>query len=156
MQPQEETMSSIPTPQLPLYRITLFYGPEAMTESPSQQVCIFNVKKRSWKGGAQIAVEVGDAQMASIKQRIGFDLWLKEILRVLPASEREDYESRARDLLVQEVCSLKLSLTLSTDIRQEHSRVESDRYVAEVDRLVVEHGDRIKSSILTELDIPTT
>jgi hypothetical protein len=156
MPPREETMSSIPTPQLPLYRITLFYGPEAMTEPPSQQVCIFNVKKRSWKGGAQIAVEVGDAQVASIKQRIGFDVWLKEIVRALPSTEREDSESRARDLLVQEICSLKLSLTLATDIRQENSRVESDRFVAEVDRMVVEHGDRIKTNILTELDIPAT
>jgi hypothetical protein len=146
-------MSSIPTPQLPLYRVTLFYGPEVMTERPSRLSCVFNVKKRSWKGGVQIAVEIDETQVTPLKQRMGFEGWLKERVRALPASERGEYERRAGDLLVREICSIKLSLALETDIRQENSRLETHRFIEEVDRKVSEQSDRIKSNILTELDI---
>ncbi|MGH7232986.1 MAG: hypothetical protein ACREJU_16750 [Nitrospiraceae bacterium] len=147
-------MSSIPTPQLPLYRITLFYGPEAVADDPPRLSCIFNVKKRSWKGGIQIVVELDAAQVALITQRIDFEAWLTRRLSGLPDAEREDSESRARELLIQEVCSIKLSLALDADIRRENSRLEVFRYVEEVNRAVTAQSDRIKSNIVTELDLP--
>ena len=53
-------MSSVPIPELPQYRVTLFFGPEPVKARPSRVCCVFNVKKRSWKGGVQIAVEFLD------------------------------------------------------------------------------------------------
>jgi hypothetical protein len=144
----------IPTPQLPLFRITLFYGPDTVADDPLRLSCVFNVKKRSWKGGVQIAVEIDGAQLTLIKQRINFEAWLKDQLSGLPASERAGYEGRACDLLVQEVCSIKLSLALQTDIQQENSRLEASRYAPDVDASVASQTERIKSSILTELDLP--
>jgi hypothetical protein len=83
-----------------------------------------------------------------------FDTWLKDGLRALPSAERSEYESRANDLFVQEICSIKLTLAIETDIRQENSRLESHRFVEEVSRMAVEQCNLIKSSILAELDLP--
>ena len=143
----------IPTPQLPLYRITLFYGPEAVAGDPPRLSCVFNVKKRSWKAGVQIAVEITDAQLALIRQRLRFEAWLTDRLDPLPASERNEYAGRAADLLAQEICSIKLALALDDDIRQDNSRLDALRYVEQVNEAAVEQGERIKSHILTELDL---
>ena len=146
-------MSSIRTPQLPLYRITLFYGPETVVDPPSRVACVFNVKKRSWKRGVQIAIEIDEAQLNRIRQRLGIDGWVENLLSPVPASERDAYEQRAADLFVQEVCSMKLSFALQADIRQENGRVEYGRFIEEVDRATVQDGDHIKSRIQQELDL---
>ena len=155
LQCADEERVLIPTPQLPLFRITLFYGPETVSDDPLRLGCVFNVKKRSWKGGVQIAVEIAEAQLALIKQRIEYDAWLKDRLSTLPASDRDDYENRAGDLLVQEICAMKLALALETDIQQENSRLASSRFVEEVEQAAVAQADRMKSTILTELDLPS-
>ena len=147
-------MSSIPTPQLPLYRITLFYGPETVADLPSCVACVFNVKKRSWKGGVQIAVEIDEAQLDRIRQRLGIENWVKNLLAPVHMSERDAYGQRAADLFIQEVCSLKLSFALEADIRQENGRIECRRFTEEVERAAVEHGDHIKSNIQKEFDLP--
>ena len=146
-------MSSVPTPQLPQYRITLFYGPEPVQGRPSRVRCIFNVKKRSWKGGVQVAVELDEQQLAGARQVVGFEIWLKAILAEVREAERGDYESRARDLFAQGVCALKLDLAIEAGIRQENHCIEAGSLVGELAREVAKQADRIKSRILAELDL---
>jgi hypothetical protein len=144
-------ISMIPTPQLPLYRITLFYGPEPVSGRPPRLTCVFNVKKRSWKGGVQIAVEIDQDQVTAIRQRLSFDSWLNGIVSAVQENERADYKSRAGDLFAQELCSMKLALALERDLRQENSRLEATQFVEELDRLAPAQADRIKSKLLAEL-----
>jgi hypothetical protein len=146
-------VSSVPVPQLPLFRVTLFYGPEPAEDDPARLMCVFNVKKRSWKGGVQIAVEVSEAQISRLQQALNFDPWMDTWLAALPEEERRSYESRARDLLIREICSTKLTLALDMDVRQGNSSLPVDTLVEELDRQVNEEGDQIKANILTELDL---
>jgi len=147
------SMSSVPTPELPQYRVTLFFGPDPVKTIPTRVCCVFNVKKRSWKGGVQIAVELEENQLARARQTIGFGDWLEEMLAGLPENERDDYQSRAQDLLVQGLCALKLDLALEAGIRQENGCLAGDALVKELDCVVSERMERIKSQILTELDL---
>ncbi len=144
---------SVPIPQLPLFRVSLFYGPEPVEDDQARLMCVFNVKKRSWKGGVQIAVEVSDAQVKRLQQSLEFDAWILNALRDVPQTDRQSYEIRMRDLLVQELCSLKLSVALDCDIRQENTRLPSDRFIEELDQRAVGQSDHIKAKILTELDL---
>src|SRR3970282_2096815 len=118
-------MASSPqtAPEVPQYRITFFYGPEPVEHRPGLLGCTFNVKKRSWKGGVQVAVEVEESQAARARDTIGFEAWLKRLLATLLDAERSDYESRARDLFVQHLGGLKLDLAIEAGLQQENSRV---------------------------------
>jgi len=58
-----------------------------------------------------------------------------------------------RDLLIQELCSVKLSSALDLEIRQENTRLPSDRFIEELDQRAVGQSDHIKAKILTELDL---
>ena len=51
-------MTQTSPPQIPGFRWTLFYGPEQSETSADTQHCVFNLKKRSWKGGIQVVVEL--------------------------------------------------------------------------------------------------
>jgi hypothetical protein len=147
-------MSSAPVPQNPQYRVTLFFGPEPVEGRHSTVSCVFNVKKRSWKGGVQVAVEMEEEQLARVRQAIGFDPWLKTALSDVPEAERDHYESRARDHFVQAMCSLKLDLVFEAGIPQENQTIRADALTVEMDRAVPKQADRIKAQILAELDIP--
>ncbi len=146
-------MSSVPIPQLPLYRVTLFYGPEPVEPCPSRLRCVFNVKKRSWKGGIQVVVEVEESQLALARQAIGFDAWLTALLASVPRNEQEEYERRGRDLFVQSICALKLDLALEGGIQQENTCLGGEKLVRELSRSVSERVDRIRSYVSTELDL---
>jgi hypothetical protein len=146
-------VSSVPSPQVPLFRVTLFYGPEPAEDDPARQMCVFNVKKRSWKGGVQIAVEVSAAQTSRLQQALSFDGWIDTWLAPLPEEERLTYESRARELLIQEICSTKLTLALDVDVPQSNRSLPVNTLVEELDRRVNVEADRIKASILRELDL---
>jgi hypothetical protein len=146
-------VSSIPSPQLPLFRVTLFYGPEPAEDDPARQMCVFNVKKRSWKGGVQIAVEVSAVQTSRLQQALNFDGWIDTWLATLPEEERLSCESRARDLLIQEICSTKLTLALNVDVPQSNGSLPVNTLVEELDRRVSAEADRIRANILRELDL---
>lgn len=146
-------MSATPPPQLPLYRVTLFYGPDPVDGSPSLVCCVFNVKKRSWKGGIQVAVEVEERQLDRLRREMGFEDWLERVLRARPDPERADYGARARDLFVQAVCAQKLDLALAAGLPQENGRIPPERLAAELDQAVLARPDRITAYILTELDL---
>ena len=142
---------SVPIPQLPLFRVTFFYGPESVENDWGCQRCVFNVKKRSWKGGVQIAVEVADEQVTRLRQSLEFDAWIKRMLSNVPAEDRIGHENRAHELFVQELCAMKLSFALDREVHQENITISSKEFLDELDQEVVRSADRIKDNILTEL-----
>ncbi len=146
-------MSSVPVPQIPQYRVTLFFGPEPLNGQLYGISCVFNVKKRSWKAGVQVAVEMEEEQLARARQVIGFEDWLKEELRVVPQAERDQYDGRARDLFVQGMCALKLDLALEAGLRQETRNLTLEMFVSELNHVLPRQADRLKSQILAELDL---
>lgn len=100
-----------------------------------------------------MAVEMEEEQLARARQVIGFEDWLKEELRVVPQAERDQYDSRARDLFVQGVCALKLDLALQAGLRQENRNLTVEMLVSELDHALPRQADRLKSQILAELDL---
>lgn len=140
-------------PEAPPYRIAFFYGPEPVEDLPGFLRCTFNVKKRSWKGGVQIAVEVDERQVAHARDAVGFETWLKRILSTLLDGERADFENRARDLFVQHLCALKLDLAIEAGLKQESGRVAAEAFTRELDAVVPKRKDRLISGILAELDV---
>jgi hypothetical protein len=147
-------MSFLPSPQLPQYRVTLFYGPEPVEGKPKVLHCVFNVKKRSWKGGVQVVVEVAEPQMERAKQALGLAARLERTMAHIPDDERADYRHRAGDLFVQAICGLKLDLAIEAGLQQENRTLDGAVLIGELDRAVREQSDRIMSQLLAELDIP--
>ena len=146
-------MSLLSPPKIPLFRITLFYGPEAL-EGPTESIhCVFNVKKRSWKGGVQVEVVVERSQITRLEDRLEFKPWLEEILRSLPVENREDYLEKGHDLLIQLVCFHKLQTCIQQGINQENTQVRGDRFISETDEAVQREAEEIKRQIVVELDI---
>ncbi len=146
-------MAFLSSPQPPQYRITLFYGPEPVELQPTLVTCVFNVKKRSWKGGVQMEVELAERQVTQAKQALDFEPWLHKTLASIAAEERSDYESRARDLLIQGLCSLKLDLAIEAGIQQENGRIAAEAFASELDHAIGQQADRLKSQILADLDL---
>jgi len=146
-------MSPVPTPQLPPYRITLFYGPEPVAGHPSRVSCVFNVKKRSWKAGVQVVIELDERQLANARQVSGVEVWLQKVLAAVPEADRAGYAGRADDLFVQGVCALKLDLAIQAGIRQENQSIQADALVSELDGEIVEQAERLKSQIRADLDL---
>lgn len=146
-------MSFVSSPRIPVYRITLFYGPEMVPGVPKILQCVFNVKKRSWKGGVQIGVAIEEAQLAMAKKSLQFDHWVEETLSHVPREDHSDYALRAQDLFVQQICYLKLQLAIQEGIRQENSKLDSKILWQELDEAVVREDRSIKAQVLAELDI---
>jgi len=146
--------SPAPAPQRTQYRITLFYGPEPVTADPPQTQCVFNVKKRSWKAGVQIAVPLLDTELARVRVAIGIQTWLASLLAAVPDPDRESYEARAGDLVTQALCELKLQLALEAGLSQENQRLDAGAWSAELAGAAVAAAERIKTQILTALDVP--
>ena len=147
-------MPSTPPPQVPQFRITLFYGPEKDGATPDTLYCVFNLKKRSWKGGVQVLVEVEEAQLARARHYLNFDEWLNKTLALVPDSERQNYTQLGQDLFAQQICQKKLQLALNAGIRQENSRLASDFLVSELEEALGEDGAQVKAQILRDLDVP--
>ena len=146
-------MSKFVSPKIPQYRMTLFYGPERDESDLEVLYCVFNVKKRSWKGGVQIAVEITQAQLSQIGKAFNFDQWLRKSLEHLPETEREDYIERGKDIFVQQICFLKLQLIVNVGITQENSRAPKDFLVTELDEVLENEESSLKDEVLQELDI---
>lgn len=147
------TPSPQSAPGVPAYRITFFYGPEPVEQRPGLLGCTFNVKKRSWKGGVQVTVEVEESQVSRARDAVGFEGWLARLLSTLLDAERSDYESRAHDLFVQHLCALKLDLAIGAGLQQEHSRVTGEAFAHELDAAVPACRERLLAQILAELDV---
>jgi hypothetical protein len=59
------TMTIEHAPEFSQFRVTLFVGPQPVEGRPFTSSCVFNVKKRSWKGGIQVAVVITQSQIES-------------------------------------------------------------------------------------------
>lgn len=148
-------MSSAPSPQTPPYRITLFYGPEP-SEAVGRIHCVFNVKKRSWKAGVQVVVELEETQLAGIQRAIDLEGWEKDALATLPEIERHDASSRIPDLFAQVVCAIKLELAIEAGLAQENVTIDATRFGPDVDETVLKEKPRIIEYLRTELDLPAS
>ena len=60
------TMAVTHAPEPSQFRVTLFVGPQPVEGRPFTYSCVFNVKKRSWKGGIQVSVVVTQSQIDSL------------------------------------------------------------------------------------------
>ena len=146
-------MSFLSSPGVPAYRITLFYGPEYVEGNPKIIQCVFNVKKRSWKGGVQIVVDLEEEQFTRVGKSLHFDAWVEDILTQVPENSRTQCAERAKDLFAQQVCLTKLQQAIQQGIRQENFTLESQMFVPELDEAMVREAPSIKNQMLDELDV---
>ncbi|MDH3503768.1 MAG: hypothetical protein OEZ41_10235 [Nitrospirota bacterium] len=149
-------MSLLSPPQIPLFRITLYYGPEAVEGASDSVHCVFNVKKRSWKGGVQVEVVMKKKQIARLEGVLQHPSWLEVLLSGVPVEDRGDYREKSHDLLVQLLCFHKLHAFIHQGIRQENIQVSGDALIAETDEAVQREADEIKRQIYVELDLVET
>lgn len=140
-------------PEASPYRVTLFFGPEPVDERPDEVACVFNVKKRSWKAGIQVSVEVHTSQLASLRQQIRLSDRLSSAFSTLDPLERPEYEARAAELFAQAVCWGKLDLYLHSGVTQENQRMPADQLVAELAQALATRAEYVATYILTELDL---
>lgn len=136
-----------------LYRVTLFFGPEPVLGENIAQACVFNVKKRSWKAGIQVAVEIRTDHLLELRPAIQLDDRLKKILAVLDVGDRPHYEERISDLFAQAVCWCKLNLHLQAGLSQENQRIGPDESMSTLNQTVRDRSDWILTYILEELDL---
>ena len=135
------------------FRVTFFFGPDNVPGRPEVLTCVFNVKKRSWKGGVQVGVELTEEQLKRLRE-CG---QLEELVEMIRAKvEPEDfmgYERRASDLFIQQVCWAKLDLAIASGMSQDNQTIVADVWQEELQRQVLLRRDNIRQAILTELDL---
>ena len=98
------TMAIEPVPEPSQFRVTLFVGPQPVEGKPFTFSCVFNVKKRSWKGGIQVAVVITQRQIDTLRTDVDFSRWLALALVDLADEDRLSHQKRAHELFVQAVC----------------------------------------------------
>jgi hypothetical protein len=135
------------------FRVSLFVGPQPVKGKPFTQSTVYNVKKRSWKGGVQVAVELDQTQIDHLSATVGFSQWLEQALAQVPQEERASYHERAQELLVQALSWCKLDLLLQSGITQDNQCLTADTYVAELDKIAPNKRDFISSHVAAELDL---
>ena len=135
------------------YRVTFFFGPEVVDEKSDTLVCVFNVKKRSWKAGIQVAVEIDDRQLSVLRQKIQLADRVAKSLLVVDPHELPNYQDRIADVFVQAVCWYKLQLRLLAGIVQENQRILADDLLVELEHDVSNRSDGLIAYILSELDL---
>jgi len=146
-------MSLLSPPQIPLFRITLFYGPETSEGACDTIHCVFNVKKRSWKGGVQVGILIERNQIRRLEKKLAFQSWVEEHLQVIPSDKREDYLKQGFDLFIQFICFHKLELYIRQGIKQENAQVPAGFLLSETDEVIQREAEKIKQQIMVELDI---
>ena len=147
------TMAVEHTPGPFQFRVTLFVGPQPVEGSPFTFSCIFNVKKRSWKGGIQVAVVITQNQIATHSADVEFSRWLAQVLIDFSDEDRQSHEERAHELFIQAVCWCKLDLALQAGITQENQCLADETWTAEVKDTVIKRTNFITSYIASELDL---
>ena len=140
-------------PESSQFRVTLFVGPQPVEGRPFTCSCVFNVKKRSWKGGIQVAVALTQSQIDSLSRDVDFSRWLVPALVDLTHEDRLSHQERAHELFIQAICWCKLDLALQSGITQENQCLADDTGIAEVRDAVIKRTNFIKSYVASELDI---
>ena len=141
------------TPETSQFRVTLFVGPQPIEGRPCTYSCVFNVKKRSWKGGIQVAVEITRGLIDTLSTDVGFSNWLALALIHLADKDRLPLQERAHELFIQAVCRCKLDLALESGLSQESQCLTGDLRIAEVTAAVLKRTNFITSYVASELDL---
>jgi hypothetical protein len=116
-------------------------------------MCVFNTKKRSWKGGVQVAIELAEAQLERLRER-GLLSELLEMIRARVEPEAfAGHAQRACDLFTQQICRAKLDLAIEQGLAQENQTVGADAFQQELDRAVLAGADAVRQAIFAELDV---
>ena len=126
------TMAVEHAPEPSPFRVTLFVGPQSVEGKPFTCSCVFNVKKRSWKGGIQVAVVLTQSQIDQLNTDVDFSSWLSLALVDLADEDRRSHQERARELFIQAVCRCKLDLALQSGIAQENQCLADDTGITEI------------------------
>lgn len=147
------TMAVEHAPEPSQFRVTLFVGPQPVEGRPFTSSCVFNVKKRSWKGGIQVAVDITQSQIDTLSTDVDFSRWLAQALIDLSDEDRSSHQERAHELFIQAVCWCKLDLALQSGIAQENQCLADDTWIAEVRDTVIKRTNFITSYIASELDL---
>ena len=140
-------------PEPSQFRVTLFVGPQPVEGKPFTSSCVFNVKKRSWKGGIQVAVVITRSQIDTLSADVDFSRWLALALIDLADEDRLSHQKRAYELFIQAVCWCKLDLALQSGIAQENQCLAADTWIPEVRDTVIKRTNFITSYIASELDL---
>ena len=149
-------MAIVPSSDPTQYRVTFFFGPEAVEERPDHLRCVFNVKKRSWKGGIQVAVDVALNHLDQARERIGYLSWLDALLPSGNQEEREELTRRADDLFVQSLCTSALNVALQTGIEQVNQQIDAATFADELHELLDKQPEQVTDRIRLELDLGET
>ena len=147
------TMAVELAPEPSQFRVTLFVGPQPVKGNPFTSSCVFNVKKRSWKGGIQVAVVITQSQIDTLRTDVDFSRWLALALVDLADEDRVSHQERAHELFIQAVCWCKLDLALQSGITQENQCLADDIWIAEVRDTVIKRTNFITAYIASELDL---
>jgi hypothetical protein len=140
-------------PEPSQFRVTLFVGPQPVEGRPFTSSCVFNVKKRSWKGGIQVAVVLTQSQIDTLSTDVDFSRWLAMALADLEDEARLSHQKRAYELFTQAVCWCKLDLALQSGIVQENQSLEDDTWNAAISDAVIKRTNFIMSYVASELDL---
>lgn len=147
-------MSISSSPKIPRYRTTLFFGPDVHETHADILYCVFNVKKRSWKGGIQLVVEMAQSDVSRCKHILRFESWLRNTLRHLPKEDYDEYFQRGQELFLQYLCQAKLQLALDEGLRPETTLLSHDARSQELEQAIRQDGQALKENVFAELDIP--
>jgi hypothetical protein len=146
-------MITASTHDIAAYRVSFFFGPEPVEGKEDVLACVFNVKKRSWKAGTQVVVEISNRQLSALGRTIQWTDRLTKSLAAVEPQERFDYQERSDDVLAQAVCRWKLDLQLLPGLAQNNQRILAEELVAELDQEISEHPEHLISYILNELGL---
>ena len=135
------------------FRITFFFGPDDAPGRSGILIFVFNVKKRSWKGGVQVTVEVAQRQLDEAAERGQLGELVEMIRAKVEPEVFADYEQRAKDLFTQQVCRLKLDLAIARGVNQENQTIGVGAFTQELNDEVQTQRDGIRHAILAELDV---
>lgn len=135
------------------YRTTFFFGPEVALDPPHHVRCVFNVKKRSWKGGVQVAIDLAQDRLLRARERIRYAAWLGRLLQQVELGDREAVTCRADDLFIQVFCSCALNFALHAGLEQENQVIDAESFGADLDRLIDEQPEQLTEQIRLELDL---
>ena len=149
-------MAMVPSSDPAQYRVTFFFGPEAVEERPDHLRCVFNVKKRSWKGGVQVAVDVALHHLDQARERIRYTSWLAGLVQASSQEEREELTRRADDLFVQSLCTSALNLALQAGIEQVNQLIAAATFSDQLHQLLDEQPEQVTDRIRLELDLGET
>ncbi len=146
-------MAAEHAPEPSQFRVTLFVGPQPVEGKPFTSSCVFNVKKRSWKGGIQVAVVISQSQIDTLNTDVDFSRWLAQALIDLSDEDRLSHQKRAHELFIQAICWCKLDLALQSGITQDNQCLADETWIPEVRDTVIKRTNFITSYIASELDL---